>query len=613
MDRRTLLAIVLIFAMTLIWSKMSRQFYGAPEDDAGAAADSSRVVEAPDAGTGTARDVASTPLPVREQAPDPVRDSRSGTLPAGDVAGAAFSFKPAETLTATVETDLFHAEFSTHGAVPLSWRLVEYPGFDNPAVELIPAPDELAAPPSSDVLVFSRGAIETGSIAFEMPGETDLDATFEPKDLVFIARTYDGVTLKKTLSFQPDRYAYAIRYDISFESSDARDAFFAKYGDPISTRFVWDRGIAVTEASVSGMARRMQTERAFSMVGEEMRILMQKDLTKGGDKAGGTFRGTVRFAGLQNKYFTILGFVPQAHETVVDGRIRLGGNPETMNQSWEIELPMRETAGTINASVSRYLGPSEYDRLKDYGSSLEKTVNLGWKWIEWLSEFVLNLLNWLHRFIPNYGWVIVVVSILSKLVFYPLTARGTRAMKKMQESQARLKPKMDALKEKCGKDSQRYNQELMKLYREEGVNPMAGMAGCLPMLIQMPVFIALYQVLYNMVDLRQTPFIFWINDLSRPDALFALPFSLPLLGSSFNLLPIIMAVATWAQTKMTPQAGGAGNQMAAMNNIMPVMMLFFLYNMPSGLVIYWTINTAMTAFQSWTVNRSAAADAGAQA
>ncbi len=150
------------------------------------------------------------------------------------------------------------------------------------------------------------------------------------------------------------------------------------------------------------------------------------------------------------------------------------------------------------------------------------------------------------------------------------------------------------------------------MYKEEGVNPMAGMAGCMPMLIQMPVFLALYQVLYNMVDLRMAPWVLWINDLSQPDALFMLPFSLPLIGSYFNLLPLIMAAATWFQSKMTPQSG-MGGQMASMTTIMPIMMLFFLYNMPSGLVIYWTINTAVTAFQSWRIHSAVPAAGGAQA
>lgn len=386
-------------------------------------------------------------------------------------------------------------------------------------------------------------------------------------------------------------------------------------GDPVSVRYAWNQGIAVTEHHVKAMMRRSMGGRSFAMVGEELEFRNQMNLGKDNGKGEGAYRGTVRFAGLQSKYFTILGFVPQNLDEpgrVVEGRIRLGGDAETGHQSWEIELPLRGNDRVASSGLSYYVGPTDYYRLRKLGNHMERTVNLGWKLIQPISELVLKLMNWLHGFIPNYGLVIIIISILSKLVFYPLTARGTRSMKKMQESQARLKPKLDALKKKWSGDAQRLNQETMKLYKEEGVNPMAGMAGCLPMLIQMPIFLALYQVLYNMVDLRMAHWIFWIDDLSQPDALFTLPFSIPLMGSLVNLLPLVMAVATWYQSKLTPQSG-AGGQMAAMTTLMPIMMLFFLYNMPSGLVIYWTINTAMTAFQSWQVNRTMPAPGGAQA
>lgn len=603
MDRRTLLAIALIFTLTMAWSKLSRQWYGNSADNI-VLADSTQVVSSPGARTNTE--------PLRT---DPIANSTANA--AGSTVDVMASDMPQDFLavpekTYVMETDLVRASFSSHGGRLTSWLCLKYPGPDTPYVELVPGPDEFGSVSDADVLMFSRRELPLGDVPFVAKSNTQLPPDGSPAELVMTARTVGGAVLTKTLIFRPDDYAYDVTYGLTFDSTEARTAFFAEYGEPVSVRYRWRRGITNTEELVSGMVRSMPTFRSFAMVGDEVHILNQKDLGKGGEKSNGNYRGTLRFAGIQNKYFVNLGYVANAKEKIIDGRARLGGDPETMHQAWEIELPLRDEAGTVVSTISRFIGPSDYNRLRTHNSFLERTVNLGWKWIQPVSELMLGIMNWLHKFIPNYGWVIVAISILSKLVFYPLTQRGTRAMKNMQESQARLKPKMDALKSKCGSDSQRYNQELMKLYKEEGVNPMAGMAGCLPMLIQMPVFIALYQVLYNMVDLRMTPFIFWISDLSRPDALFVLPFTLPLIGSSFNLLPIIMAIATWAQTKLTPQTGGGG-QMAAMNNIMPVMMLFFLYNMPSGLVIYWTINTAMTAFQSWTVNRSAVTAGGASA
>ena len=175
-------------------------------------------------------------------------------------------------------------------------------------------------------------------------------------------------------------------------------------------------------------------------------------------------------------------------------------------------------------------------------------------------------------------------------------------MKKMQE----LQPKMKALQEKYKNDKEKLNKATMELYREEKVNPLSG---CLPLLVQSPVFIALYQALSHTISLRGQPFVLWMKDLSQPDALFQMPFSLPFLGADFNVLPILMSVAMYFQTKLTPTSG-AGGQMAAMNTMMPLIMIFIFYNMPSGLVLYWLINTLMQGYQTWKIHQTAPTSGG---
>ena len=601
MDRRTVLAMVLFLAIFVAWSKvMERQRPPVIASEADSlAAVPEQVVETP------------TPDEPEDLGAFPAtRDETEGE------AVASLRFPSAGNEIYKVNTDLYRATFSEAGGILVGWQAIEFPGPDGGAVELVPEHGEFDPPRAGDVLVFERGALDLSDAAFRPVGSATLSlgAGDAPREFVLEARTPEGLAVRKILGVAPGAYTVDVRYEVRAETDIARAAVDEILGDPVSVRFAWNQGIAVTEHNVKAMMRRGPGARSFAMVGEELEFRNANNLGKDNGKGVGAFRGTVRFAGLQNKYFTILGFVPEAPETgtVTVGRIRLGGDAETGHQAWEIELPLRGDRNAAASSLTYYVGPTDYYRLRAHGNHMERTVNLGWKWIQPISELVLKLMNWLHGFIPNYGWVIIIISILSKLIFYPLTARGTRAMKKMQESQARLKPKLDAIKKKWEKDPQRLNQETMALYKEEGVNPMAGMAGCLPMLIQMPIFLALYQVLYNMVDLRMAPWIFWIDDLSQPDALFTLPFSIPLMGSYINLLPLIMAVATWYQSKTTPQSG-AGGQMAAMTTLMPIMMLFFLYNMPSGLVIYWTINTAMTAFQSWQVNRSVPAVGGAEA
>lgn len=611
MDRRTLLAMGLLFILFMTWSKVYTHFYG-PDP---AAVDSLAVAQQATPARIDVTEPQDHPAAVAADdafAGDPARDLPAmPATPADDA--VAFAPVPAQTLTVT--TDLYRLEVASHGAEITSWQGLEYPGLDSEYVELVPEPGLLDRERRGDALIFANGELDLADASYRIEGPTDLtlregDA---PRTVEMVAETRGGLRVRKALTFTPGRYAVDVSYAVESIDSRGDDLLRMRLGDPVAARFAWSKGIAHTEDDIKAMMRAPNQNRTYAMVGEELAFRQQQHLERDDDKAFGSFRGSVRFAGLQSKYFCITAFVPGAVEKAVEGRIRLGGDRETLIPSWEMELPLRRDAGgTIGSSCALYIGPNDFDRLGTYDVHLEKTVNLGWKWIQPISELVLRLMNWLYGFIPNYGWVIVIISILSKLIFWPLTARGTKAMRKTAESQARLKPMMDELKRKHGKDPQRYNQEMMELYKREGVNPMAGMAGCLPMLIQMPVFLALYQVLYNMVNLRMAPWILWIDDLSQPDMLFTLPFSLPLFGNGFNLLPLIMAAVTFLQTKLTPQPS-AGNQMAAMNNIMPIMMLFFLYNMPSGLVIYWTINTAMTALQSWQVNRNAPATGGASA
>ncbi len=600
MDRRTVLAMVLFLAIFLTWTKVMERNRPPVQP---ASADS--LVDAQTVATNTKTTHVDDPVATP---PAEAFDAPQAANPGG------LDFPSAGAGSYEVGTDLYTVTFAEAGGVITSWRGLEYPGLDDGPVELVPEWGEFDPPRTGDGLVYERGEIDLSDVSFQPAGPTGfrLDANDEPRDLVLVARTAEGLSVEKTLTFTPGSYAIGVRYDVRAETDAARATLASVLGDPVSVRFSWSQGIAVTERHVEAMMRHGAGTRTYAMVGEELEFKNQGDLGKDNGKAYGSYRGSVRFAGLQNKYFTIMGFIPNAPDNVIEGRIHLGGDRETRHQSWSLELPLRGDYSVTGAGLSLYMGPSNYYRLRAHGSFMERTVNLGWKWIQPISTLVLKLMNWLHGYIPNYGWVIIIISILSKLVFYPLTARGTRSMKKMQESQAQLKPKLDAIKKKWAGDAQRVNQETMKLYKEEGVNPMAGMAGCMPMLIQMPVFLALYQVLYNMVDLRMAPWALWINDLSQPDALFTLPFSIPLMGSYFNLLPLVMAAATWFQTKLTPQSG-AGGQMAMMTTLMPIMMLFFLYNMPSGLVIYWTINTGMTAFQSWQVNKAASATGGAKA
>jgi YidC/Oxa1 family membrane protein insertase len=198
-----------------------------------------------------------------------------------------------------------------------------------------------------------------------------------------------------------------------------------------------------------------------------------------------------------------------------------------------------------------------------------------------------------HEVIPNYGVVIILLSALTKLLFWPLTQKSFKSMREMQK----LQPAMAELKEKYKDDPQKLNKAMMELYRERGVNPLGG---CLPMLLQMPVFIALFNVLRTTIELRRAPFMLWINDLSSPDIIAKMPFSLPFIGNNLSLLPILMGVAMFVQQKMQ----SADPKQAALTYMMPIIFTVLFFTFPSGLVLYWLVNNILTIGHQYLMNRA---------
>ncbi|MFH1843007.1 MAG: membrane protein insertase YidC [bacterium] len=605
MDRRTILAFGLIFLVYIGWMKLSERMYGG--SDQSAPADSVGIVEHMSDDTVSGEGSFSTSVrglgaETVDQPTALVSEESASEVPIE----AAFQFVDTEPTSSFVEikTHLYKMLVSSRGAQIVSWRGLEFNGPDDTPVELVPQ-DNSGIRTSGDIIYFQGEALSLANVPFQVQGSTviDLQGREETRSVVFQAETAGGLKVTKTFTIYPGRYDFFIDMSIQTTSGGNRDDIFAVTGEPRSMRFGWGQGIASTERNIS---MEEPDFRSFAMVGEDISFMKRRDLAKGPEKVQGVFRGSVKYAGLQNKYFTAIGIVPLQPDEVVEGAIGLDGNVEYNHQTWWIELPLRQQIGDIGkpyaSRIQMFVGPCEFNIMRSYGLDLEKSLDLGWKLFRPLSELVLSFMTWLYKWIPNYGFIIVILSVLTKLMFYPLTRKSTESMRRMQS----IQPKIKALQEKHKDDREKQSQEMMKLYKEEKVNPMAG---CLPLLVQSPVFIALYQVLRRTIALRQAPFTMWMKDLAEPDALFQLPFTLPFLGNSFNLLPILMAVAMYFQTKLTPTPS-TGGQMAMLNTMMPVMMLFIFYNMPSGLVLYWFINTAMTIYQTWRIQRTAPVTGG---
>ncbi|MDD4871749.1 MAG: membrane protein insertase YidC [Kiritimatiellae bacterium] len=240
--------------------------------------------------------------------------------------------------------------------------------------------------------------------------------------------------------------------------------------------------------------------------------------------------------------------------------------------------------------ISYYAGPKEYAQLKLLGNRQDDVMEFGY-WLYPISKLLLVTLNFLYKIIPNYGVAVILLTILVRIVFWPVTHKSTESMKKMQQ----IQPLINQVREKYKDKPQKMNQEVMAIYKEQKVNPMSG---CLPILVQIPVFIALFTVLRSAVELRFSEFL-WIRDLSEPENLLAgiIPFGL-------NILPIAMAATMFWQQKMTPTAGDP-QQQKMMLYMMPIMMLFMFYKMASALVLYWTVSQILSIYQLYRQKRKA--------
>ena len=216
-------------------------------------------------------------------------------------------------------------------------------------------------------------------------------------------------------------------------------------------------------------------------------------------------------------------------------------------------------------------------------------MDFGWAFIRPISKGVLYALTRMHEHIPNYGFVLIVFSFLVKILVYPLTKKSYQSTSAMQK----IQPQVNSLREKYKNNPQKLNQATMQLYKEKGVNPLGG---CLPMLLQMPLLFALFIVFRTTIELRNEPFVFWIKDLSSPDVIFSLPFSIPIYGSNVAFLPILMVISTFIQQKM--MSGGVQQPQQKMMQYFMTGFFFLIFNtFPSGLNLYYTLFNVLTIAQ----------------
>ena len=460
-----------------------------------------------------------------------------------------------------VDTDLYTAVFSTRGATLTSWTSKKYKKSKDQPVSLFPI--ESAGNLSLNFYTRDEDTLYTDEYIFECDVENQLVPGNEGGRLRFFRQIEDGKSITKTFTFHNGRYDIDLELMLENMSSLVADK---------SYQIVAPNGLETTEERVG--EDMYFAKAAIAAAGRVTKIGKTKGILE-------KESGSIDWIALRTKYFAyvIIPITQKAEYATIMGKEI--ARKDYGNVKWKkffVGLGMPLTREKSREQFTIFIGPMKDDLLKSYSVGLEKLLDMGAKIIQPFSVAILWAFKKIHGVIPNYGFVLIIFAILIKLITAPLTKKSTLSMKKMQA----LQPRMNELKEKYAKDPQKLNAETMKIYKEEGINPMSG---CLPILLQMPLLWALYIVFRGTISLRQEGFFWWIKDLSGPDTIYTLPFSIPMFGNGINVLPILMGITMLVQQKMSI----TDPKQKAMVYIMPIFMTLLFNNFPSGLNLYYTL------------------------
>ena len=464
-----------------------------------------------------------------------------------------------------IDTELYSAAISSkHGGSLISFETYNYTNQDSSFLNLINGLNK-------ENLVIRYKNIDGANIDLSAPWVPDNSyysgPITKPTTFSFSINMGNNKKIKKSLTFYPDKYII----DVNLNLENIADAVFAG-----TYTFGWYGGLAPTEINKKDDLLYFYS---YAFQGGELVDLKVNE----GESETMRLNGSTDWVAIRTKYF-IASIIPSLSGDV-SSAIVSGENNGRETYNMAVSLP-----ASSPSSLRIYFGPLEYDRVKSVGKGLESVMNLGFWIIRPISTGVLWLLKKMNLYIPNYGFVLVVFSILVKILVYPLTKKSYESTSAMQ----RLAPEISLIREKFKENPQKLNQATMKLYKDKGVNPLGG---CLPMLLQMPLLFALFQVFRTTIELRAEPFVFWIKDLSAPDAVLTLPFSIPIYGSHVAVLPILMVVSMFIQQRM--MTGGIEQQ--AQQKMMQYFMtgfFFLLFNsFPSGLNLYYTLFNVLTIIQ----------------
>ncbi|MCM2129299.1 membrane protein insertase YidC [Larsenimonas rhizosphaerae] len=396
------------------------------------------------------------------------------------------------------------------------------------------------------------------------PEKTDYRMSDDQKTLTVDLKTsLKGLDITKRFILDRDSYAIKVEYLVNNNGQQ-----------PVSARFIGQlaRDNSDDPTSGAGVGVHSYLGAAFSTSEEPYQKVSFEDIQDGAFKNVESRAGWLAMI----QHYFVAAWVPDANEqnlyyATVDGQKR---NVAAFASPSQSVAPGQQA--TLDATL--YVGPKIHERLEALAPKLDRTIDFGWLWF--IATPLFLILKFIHGIIGNWGWSIILLTCFVKAVLFPLSAKAYKSMAKMRKMQ----PEMQRIKELHGDDRQKMSQEMMKFYQKEKINPLGG---CLPMVIQMPVFIALYWMLMESIELRHAPFMLWIHDLSAQDPYF--------------ILPILMGLSMFLQQQLNPTPPDPTQ--AKIMKMLPIIFTFFFLWFPAGLVLYWITNNCLSIAQQYFVTR----------
>jgi len=468
---------------------------------------------------------------------------------------------PAEEQELVVKTDLFTAVFTNIGARLKSLELNNYRIEDRRDAELVAMINTPLPHKATLRLAGVNGLTLSTEAAYLLPesGNEVILTGSEEKTLVFSTRTSEGVLIEKQFVVRGNSYAMDFDIRVTNTATDAvRGALEVALVHSI------DDAVKPDRISFTGGAALVDGK----LVTETADKLREKQVSFGSNTVWSAY---------EDKYF-ISALVPL---NGASEKVRMTAVNDQIENVFTLPFLSLNSGATVSQSFMAYFGPRDKAILESVNHELARAIDFGFFGV--IADPLLWFLNFIHQYVHNYGIAIILLTVLIKLLFWPLTHKSYASMKAMQK----LQPEMQKIKERFKNDRARQGQETMELYKKHRVNPMSG---CLPMLIQIPVFFALYRVLYEAIELRHADFIFWLTDLSAKDP--------------YYITPLIMGATMFIQQKMTPSTMDPTQQKVFL--LMPVIFTVLFLNFPSGLVIYWLVNNLLTIAQQYYIHKKLA-------